>query len=160
MILEKKELASQLETTLQIMFTPLKQLKHQLLPVKSGMSSLVKSGNFNDDLSFFDSIQDALTQILFEIESCTEVAIELNESFIHYHDRRMNDVLYILTIVTTCVIPTQLFTGVFGMNFATTSNELGLQDPMLRWKYGYHFFWVFSVGTTLLGVLLFRWMLQ
>jgi len=138
----------------------LKQLKHQLLPVKSVMSSLVKSGNFNDDLSFFDSIQDALTQILFEIESCTEVAIELNESFIHYHDRRMNDVLYILTIVTTCVIPTQLFTGVFGMNFATTSNELGLQDPMLRWKYGYHFFWVFSVGTTLLGVLLFRWMIQ
>jgi Mg2+ and Co2+ transporter CorA len=70
-------------------------------------------------------VADVLAHILFEIDTGTELAIELNESFIHYHDRKMNDVLYILTIVTTCVIPTQLFTGVFGMNFASNKNEYG-----------------------------------
>ena len=34
----------------------LKQLKHQLVPVKSVMSSLIKSGNFDDDLSFFQDV--------------------------------------------------------------------------------------------------------
>ena len=134
----------------------LKQLSHQLRPVKTVMSSLVKSGNFDEDLSFFQDIEDTLTQILYEIETCTELAIELNESFIHYHDRRMNDVLYVLTIVTTCVIPTQLFTGVFGMNFSTSTNELGFQDPFLVAEWGYWFFWIFSFCTTLLGVFVFR----
>ena len=169
----------------------LKQLAHQLQPIKTVMGSLVKSGNFDDDRSFFQDIEDGLAQILFEIETCSELAIELNESFIHYHDRRMNDVLYVLTIVTTCVIPTQLFTGgntfyivsmfflfifivevyadfifcyffwycisiVFGMNFATDNNSLGLQDPMLRWEWGYWAFWWFSIVTTLIGVFVFR----
>ena len=101
-------------------------------------------------------VADVLAHILFEIDTGTELAIELNESFIHYHDRRMNDVLYILTIVTTCVIPTQLFTGVFGMNFASNKNEYGLQDPILRMENGYWFFWLFSCLTTIIGILAFR----
>ena len=134
----------------------LRMLGHQLQPVRTVMSSLIKSGNFDNDRSFFQDIEDGLRQILFEIETCNELAVELNENFNHYHDRRMNDVLYVLTIVTTCVIPTQLFTGVFGMNFATDNNTLGLQDPMLRYEYGYYYFWVFSFFSTLIGAFVFR----
>ena len=134
----------------------LKSLTHQLQPIRSVMTSLSKKTTHFEDVSFFQDIEDALTQMLFEIETCTELVIELNESFNHYRDRRMNDVLYVLTIVTTCVIPTQLFTGVFGMNFASESNALGLQDPFLRWEHGYKFFWIFSVITTMLGAFVFR----
>ena len=54
---------------------------------------------------------------------------EISEGFQRHHDRRMNDVLYLLTLVTTRIVPVQLLTGVFGMNFARKPHA-GMQDPI------------------------------
>ena len=95
---------------------------------------------------------------MFELRTSQELVIELSSSFNHFRDQRMNNTLYILTIVTTCVTPMSLMTGLFGMNFADDS-PLGLQDPILSWEHGYKFFWALSITTTILLCVLFRyWM--
>jgi len=46
----------------------------------------------------------------------------------------MNEILYILTFTTICILPMQTMTGLFGMNFVDAE---GLPlDPMLTWKNG------------------------
>ena len=98
-----------------------------------------------------------MTTILFDLRTCTELVHELSASFDHFRERRMNDILYILTVATTCVIPAQLLTGIFGMNFASTTNEMGLQDPFLKWEHGYLFFWLVSILCTLTLMVLFKY---
>ena len=45
-----------------------------------------------------------------------------------YQDKRMNDILYFLTLVTTSIIPMQTLTGLYGMNFVD-ANQAVTSDP-------------------------------
>ena len=54
----------------------------------------------------------------------------------------MNDTLYFLTLVTTCIIPMQTLTGLYGMNFVKPDGTPNM--PELTWEHGYEGFWVMS----------------
>ena len=51
-----------------------------------------------------------------------------------HQDQRMNDTLYFLTLVTTAIIPMQVLTGLYGMNFVDSEGSPTM--PELTWKYG------------------------
>jgi magnesium transporter len=46
---------------------------------------------------------------------------------------RTNEVIRMLTIISTIFVPLTFLAGVYGMNFDVL--------PELHWKYGYLFFW-------------------
>jgi len=66
--------------------------------------------------------------------------IELCESLIAEYDRaagdRVNNILNILTVITFVVMPVQLLTGMYGMNFK--------KMPELHWDYGYYYFFALA----------------
>ena len=64
----------------------------------------------------------------------------------------MNDVLYLLTLVTA--LADQLLTA--GMNFASETAPLGMQD--LRWEWGY-VFWLLSLASMAAMSILFKYLL-
>lgn len=68
---------------------------------------------------------------------------------------RQQDVLYILTLTTVCIMPLQFLSGLFGMNFVNDDGSPG--DPLLRygWK-GYAFFWFLGISLTLFSIWAFR----
>ena len=74
----------------------------------------------------------------------------LREEYNAILDRRMNDILYVLTMVTTVIVPMQTLTGIYGMNFVDSENNPTM--PELTWKWGYTYFWVLSI--TLIPLLL------
>jgi Mg2+ and Co2+ transporter CorA len=41
----------------------------------------------------------------------------INDEYRDYRDSQMNDTLFLLTLITICIIPAQFLTGLFGMNF-------------------------------------------
>ncbi|EDQ89330.1 uncharacterized protein MONBRDRAFT_8177 [Monosiga brevicollis MX1] len=63
-------------------------------------------------------------------------------------DEQTNNVLLLLTLVTTIFIPAQFLTGLWGMNFE--------EMPELHWRYGYVMFWSLVAGFTIITILWFR----
>jgi hypothetical protein len=137
----------------------LTRLEHTLHPMKKVIDCLLEDRSAFKDPTFFRDIDDEANAILIELKSCRGMVDEISEGFQRHHDRRMNDVLYLLTLVTTCIVPIQLLTGVFGMNFASETEPLGMQDPLLRWEWGYVFFWVLSLASMVVMSMLFKYLL-
>ena len=71
-----------------------------------------------------------------------------------FQDERMNTILYVLTIVTTAIVPGQFLTGLYGMNFVTEEGKPAM--PELLWRHGYLYFWVATITSTVLMLSYFR----
>ena len=81
------------------------------------------------------------------MEQCTGI-----ESFYDsFQEKVQGSTLYILTISSVTIMPFQLLTGLFGMNFVGEEDD-GAQMAELHWKYGYAMFW--AVGSFLTAVIL------
>eukprot|EP01052_Picozoa_sp_SAG31_P009278 SAG31_NODE_485_length_15021_cov_9.439791_7_plen_222_part_00 len=108
------------------------------------------------------------------MEQCSGI----EEFYEGFQEKLQNKTLYFLTIVSVGIMPYQLLTGMFGMNFEVAGDSSGsasemdgpvplftasgifcdtcMQDPMLRFRYGQLvFFWVFGGFLT---ALCFIWM--
>ena len=69
---------------------------------------------------------------------------------------RQQDVLYILTLTTVCVLPLQFLTGLFGMNFVNMDDG-SPGDPLLTLgNQGYMVFWIIGLSLTVLSMWAFR----
>jgi len=60
----------------------------------------------------------------------------------------MNQVMQILTIISVIFVPLTFLAGIYGMNFEIL--------PELKWKYGYLYFWLFSISILVLLLWYFR----
>ena len=79
------------------------------------------------------------------LEQCRGAA----EFFESFQEKVVAGTLYILTIATVTIMPAQLCTGVFGMNFEGNNKGEGpLGGGELQWKYGYPMFWVLVLVLT------------
>ena len=60
----------------------------------------------------------------------------------------MNQVMQMLTIISTIFIPLTFIAGVYGMNFRDM--------PEIEWRYGYHFAWTLMVVIAIVLLLFFK----
>jgi magnesium transporter len=60
----------------------------------------------------------------------------------------MNNVIQLLTIISTIFIPLTFLAGVYGMNFK--------HMPELEWPHGYYGLWVIMIGIVLFQLYYFR----
>ena len=52
---------------------------------------------------------------------------------------RLNEVMKILTVISTIMLPLTFITGLYGMNFDFM--------PGIHWKYGYEMAWAVMIAT-------------
>jgi magnesium transporter len=62
---------------------------------------------------------------------------------------RMNEIMKVLTIMTTIFVPLTFLAGVYGMNFHNL--------PELSWPYGYPVFWGICITVAVSMIVWFRW---
>ena len=79
------------------------------------------------------------------MEQCNDI----EQIFDSHQERQLGNFLYVLTIATVTILPIQMMTGIFGMNFEPTMAEL-------KWEYGYHMFWILVI-TSVLTILICLW---
>lgn len=77
---------------------------------------------------------DHAVQIIDLVEAGRELGASLMEMHLSMASLRMNEIMKVLTIITTIFIPLSFIAGIYGMNF-DTSHPLNM--PELRSPYGY-----------------------
>ena len=93
---------------------------------------------------------DHITQIIDIIESYRDLTSGLMDVYHSSLSFRTNEIMRVLTLVSTFFMPLTFLAGVYGMNF----HDSPFNMPELTWRYGYIAFWGTSLLITL-GMLLF-----
>ena len=77
-----------------------------------------ESDLFNEDLKpFFRDLQENSVQVIEALESYRETAVGIQEVYFSSVSNRLNEVMKVLTIISTIFIPLTFIVGVYGMNF-------------------------------------------
>jgi Mg2+ and Co2+ transporter CorA len=136
-----------------------KRQGHQSTPAEHQLGDVDAFFGLAEIKQYFEDIDDALAMNLENLRRMADLCASYTAEFESYGDKRMNDILFVLTIVTTLFVPAQFFTGVFGMNFVKPDGTPNM--PLLTWRYGYFFFWMLSLtltAFTFLGLFVQGWM--
>ena len=94
---------------------------------------------------------DHTLQILEFLDNLKENARTLIDLHLSLQGHRSNEIMKFLTIITATFIPMTFISGLYGMNFNTSSP---FNMPELNWKYGY-FFALGMMGLAALSMLVY-----
>jgi magnesium transporter len=135
--LEQQALASPTpETTIEIrsLRRDLLSARRAIWPLREAIHSLVRdhSGNLEPEtVVHIRDCYDHCIELLDLIEMYRDLASGLMDIHLSSLNNRLNEVMRVLTIVSTIFIPMSFVSGVYGMNFEYM--------PETKWKYGYAF---------------------
>jgi magnesium transporter len=79
---------------------------------------------------------DHVIQVIDTVDTYRELTSDLRDFYLSSVSNNMNEVMKVLTIISTIFIPLSFIAGVYGMNF---SNNSPWNMPELYWQYGYLF---------------------
>jgi magnesium transporter len=128
-------------------------LRQVLWPQREVMGRLAREEHelMPDDIRiYFRDCYDHAVQALEVSENFREMASGLLDIYLSSLSHRLNDVMKVLTIISTVFMPLSFLAGVYGMNF---DRQHPLNMPELGWKYGYLGFW----GLSLAGIGAMLW---
>ena len=78
---------------------------------------------------YFRDIYDHLFRISDSAETYKDLSAGLMEAYLMIVSNRLNEVIKVLTLLATIMLPLTVITGIYGMNFR--------HMPELGWRYGY-----------------------
>lgn len=120
-------------------------IKRDLLIVRRAVWPLREAINplFREDVAlvspetrvFLRDCYDHCVQVIDLVESYRELGSSLMDVYLSSISNRMNEVMKVLTIITTIFVPLTFVAGIYGMNFNTEKSPWNM--PELNWYYGY-----------------------
>ena len=114
-------------------------LRRQLWPARDLIAQLMRA-----DLAFLQSethsylrdTHDHAVQIIDLIESYRDITASLIDVYLSSMSHRLNDIMRVLTVITTIFMPLTLIAGIYGMNFVANEHSWWAM-PEIRTPYGY-----------------------
>ncbi|MEI7460725.1 MAG: magnesium/cobalt transporter CorA [Pirellula sp.] len=101
---------------------------------------------------------DHVMQVVDAVDTYRELTSDMRDFYLSSVSNSMNEVMKVLTIISTIFIPLSFVAGVYGMNF---SDQSPWNMPELRWYLGYPFA-LALMGVVAFGLLVFfrkkRWL--
>jgi len=108
------------------------RLRRSLLPLRESVSALEKGISglvIKNNQKYFKDVHDHLVQLSDSLESNREVLGMLMDLYLANMNNRMNNVMKVLTVVSTVFMPLTFIAGIYGMNFEYM--------PELGWPWAY-----------------------
>ncbi|MCC5849979.1 MAG: magnesium/cobalt transporter CorA [Verrucomicrobia bacterium] len=103
---------------------------------------------------YYRDVRDHAERALGLAEQQREACAGLYELHHSVVGSQLNEIMKVLTIISTIFIPLTFIVGVYGMNFDPERSVWNM--PELNWKYGYLFSWGLMMSCALGMVMLFR----
>lgn len=116
-------------------------LRKQVWPLRDLLSNLQRSeSEFFSESSFlfFRDLQDHTTRIIDTVETYRDLLSGIMDIYLSTNANKMNEVMKVLTIMSSIFIPVTFIAGVYGMNFDYM--------PELKSPYGYAGVWILMLG--------------
>ncbi|APH70473.1 magnesium/cobalt transporter CorA [Aquibium oceanicum] len=132
-------------------------VKRALWPAREMLSGMTREelGIIPQDVQhFLRDTYDHAIQLIDITETYRELAMGLLDLYLSSVSTRMNEVMKVLTIISTIFIPLGFLAGVWGMNFDREASPWNM--PELGWRYGYPMALVVMAAIALGLLYLFR----
>lgn len=124
--------------TIHEMKRELLTLRKAFWPLREAVNGLVRDPQpliHDETRIYLRDILDHITQIIDIIETYREIVSGLMDVYLSSLSNRMNEVMKLLTVISTIFIPLTFIAGIYGMNFDATKSPWNM--PELGWYYGY-----------------------
>lgn len=111
-------------------------LRKALYPLRDALSKLIKdeSGFIeSQNARYFSDIYDHVVHLIDSMDTYKDLTTSLMDIHINTLNTRMNEVMKVLTVISTIFMPLTFIVGVYGMNFHYM--------PEIPWKWGYPAIW-------------------
>jgi len=115
-------------------------LRRNVWPLRDVVASLDRSDSSlvaDDTGVYLRDLHDHVVQVMDAIENFRDVLMSLQDLYMSAISNRTNEIIRVLTIISTIFVPLTFLAGVYGMNFH--------HFPELAWKWGYAAFWLTSL---------------
>ena len=115
-------------------------LRRSLRPHRELINELIRdtSDRFGEESRVhLRDCYDHVTQLLDAADTYRELTADLRDYYMSTMNNSMNEVMKLLTIISTIFIPLSFIAGVYGMNFDNEVSHWNM--PELKWYFGYPF---------------------
>lgn len=151
----------------EVFTSPSRQLLTRLLELKRNIISLRKTmiyerellarlcrGEFalidEREMVYYRNVYDHLIRFTELIEASREMVMDLMQTQLASQANKLNEIMKVLTMISTIGLVCTLIAGVYGMNFE--------HMPELKWEYGYPFALALMGTAAAASFGFFRWM--
>ncbi|WP_437852400.1 magnesium/cobalt transporter CorA [Sorangium sp. So ce363] len=137
------------------MSKPIHDLKRDLLtlrraiwPQRDLVNALLREDNpiiAKDTRLYLRDTYDHAVQLMDMVETYRELSSGLMDLHLSGMSNRMNEIMKVLTIISTIFLPVTAIAGIYGMNFHHESSPYNM--PELDWYYGYPLVWCLMLAS-------------
>jgi len=109
-------------------------LRKVVYPLREALNKIIKNENGCIDetnIKYFSDVYDHVIHLLDSLDTYKDLTSTLMDLYMNTINYKMNEVMKLLTIITTIFIPLSFIAGIYGMNFDNM--------PELRLDYGYFY---------------------
>ncbi|WP_204106852.1 MULTISPECIES: magnesium/cobalt transporter CorA [Spirulina sp. CCY15215] len=126
-------------------------LRRAIWPLRSTINALIREDTslISPEVQvYFRDCYDHIIQLLDIVETYRELSSSLMDVYMSAVNNKVNEVVNLLTIISTIFIPLTFIVGVYGMNFKVM--------PELDWKWGYATIWGIMILIAI-ALIIFFW---
>ena len=126
-------------------------IRKEIWPVRELIGGLERGESAHIQEStyiYLRDIYDHVIQVIETVEIYRDMLSGMLDIYLSSINNRMNEVMKLLTVISTIFIPLTFIAGVYGMNFENM--------PELKWQYGYYGILAVMVLLTSAMVMYFR----
>ncbi len=107
-------------------------LRKAVYPLRDALSKVIKGESEfieEESLRYYSDVYDHVIHLIDLLDTYKDLTSSLLDIHINAMNTRMNEVMKVLTVISTIFMPLTFIVGVYGMNFDYM--------PELRWHWGY-----------------------
>lgn len=132
-------------------------LRRAIWPLRDAINSLTRDGSELISPAvrvYLRDCYDHTVQVMDVVETYRELTSGLMEVYLSSISNKMNEIMKILTVISTIFIPLTFIVGVYGMNFNPEISPWNM--PEINWYWGYPACWLVMIVIAA-GLVYFFW---
>ncbi len=137
-------------------------VRRAIWPLRDAINTLLRDATplISDETRvYLRDVHDHTIQIVDLVESYRDISSGITEVYLSSVSQRTNEIVKVLTVISTIFMPLTFIVGIYGMNFDTQASPWNM--PELHWYWGYVLVWVVMVAVIVAMLLFFyrrRWL--